>query len=274
MGEGTPARIDRAALERIIQRAAELQTADRDIAEELTPEQVLALGKEVGIPGRYLQQALLEERTRSATPGPAGSWEAAWPGQAWAQRVVPGTVPGVEAALTEWMEEQELFCVQRRQPGRIVWEPLGGMAAAVRRSTAAFKRGASAMMLARAQTVSATVIALEAGRCHVALTADARRARTEYVGGGAALAGAGMAGTGIMVALGALLPVALIPLPVALGLGYGVARRYHSAFARLQLGLERMLDQLEQHGPHTELPPRRTPGLLGMLADEIRRSMR
>ena len=94
------------------------------------------------------------------------------------------------------------------------------------------------------------------------------------MGGGAALAGAGMAGTGIMVALGALLPVALIPLPVALGLGYGVARRYHSAFARLQLGLERMLDQLEQHGPHTELPPRRTPGLLGMLADEIRRSMR
>ena len=274
MGEGTPARIDRAALERIIQRAAELQTADRDIAEELTPEQVLALGKEVGIPGRYLQQALLEERTRSATPAPAGGWEASWPGQVSAQRVVPGTVPGVEAALTEWMEEQELFCVQRRQPGRIVWEPLGGMAAAVRRSTAAFKRGAAAMMLARAQTVSATLIALEAGRCHVALTADARRARTEYVGGGAALAGAGMAGAGIMVALGALLPVALIPVPVALGLGYGVARRYRSALGRLRLGLERALDQLEQRGPHAELPPRRPPGLLGMLADEIRRSMR
>ena len=64
MTEGLPAPIDRAALERIIQRAAELQTADREIGEGLTTDQVLELGREVGIPGRYLQQALLEERTR------------------------------------------------------------------------------------------------------------------------------------------------------------------------------------------------------------------
>jgi hypothetical protein len=274
VGEGTPARIDRAALERIIQRAAELQTADRDIGEELTPEQVLALGSEVGIPGRYLQQALVEERTRLATPAPAGPWESAWPGQVAAQRAVRGTVAGVELALNEWMEEKEMLCVQRRQPGRIVWEPLGGMAAAVRRSTAAFRRGAAAMMLARAETVSATIIALEAGWCHVALSAETRRARTEYVGGGAALAGAGVASAGIMVVLGALVPVALIPIPVALGLGYGVARRYRSAVARIQLGLERALDQLEQGGPHEDRLPPRTQGLLGMLADELRRSMR
>jgi hypothetical protein len=275
MGEGTPARIDRAALERIIQRAAELQTSDRDIAEELTPEQVLALGKEVGIPGRYLQQALLEERTRLVAPVPSSAWERlAGPGQVAAQRTVPGTVAGVEAALAEWMEEKELFCVQRRQPGRITWEPLGGMAAAVRRSTAAFSRGTAAMMLARAETVSATLTELETGWCHVTLSAETRRARTEYVGGGAALAGAGVASAGIMVVLGALLPVALIPIPVALGMGYGVARRYRSALARIQLGLERALDQLEQRGHANALPPRRAPGLLGLLADEIRRSIR
>jgi hypothetical protein len=68
MADGTPARIDRAALERIIQRAAELQTSTRDIGESLTQEEVLALGKEVGIPDRYLQQALLEERTRAVVP--------------------------------------------------------------------------------------------------------------------------------------------------------------------------------------------------------------
>jgi hypothetical protein len=275
MGEGTPARIDRAALERIIQRAAELQTSDRDIAEELTPEQVLALGKEVGIPGRYLQQALLEERTRLVAPVPSGAWERlAGPGQVAAQRTVPGTVSGLEAALAEWMEEKELFCVQRRQPGRVTWEPLGGMAAAVRRSTAAFSRGAAAMMLARAETVSATLTELETGWCHVTLSAETRRARTEYVGGGAALAGAGVASAGIMVVLGALLPVALIPIPVALGMGYGVARRYRSALARIQLGLERALDQLEQRGHANALPPRRAPGLLGLLADEIWRSIR
>src|SRR5215217_3216259 len=103
MGESTPARIDRVALERIIQRAAELQTADRDIADELTPDQVLALGREVGIPGRYLQQALLEERTRLVAVRPAGAWERiAGVSQVVAQRVVPGSVAAVEAALGEW----------------------------------------------------------------------------------------------------------------------------------------------------------------------------
>jgi hypothetical protein len=78
-----------------------------------------------------------------------------------------------------------------------------------------------------------------------------------------------------MVVLGALLPVALVPVPVALGIGYGIARRYRPALARLQLGLERVLDNLEEHGaqPERRLPGRQ-PGLLGMLAEEIRRSIR
>ncbi|HUR96196.1 MAG TPA: hypothetical protein VMY76_16570 [Gemmatimonadales bacterium] len=276
MAEGTPARIDRAALERIIQRAAELQTSERDIAEELTPEQVLSLGREVGIPGRYLQQALLEERTRLVAVPPTGAWERlAGPGSVVAQRAVPGTVAAIETDLVEWLEEKELFCVQRRQPGRVTWEPLGGLAAAVRRSTAAFSRGSSAMMLARADTVSVTIFPLEAGWCHVTLTAETRKARTEFVGGGAALAGAGMAGAGIMVVLGALLPVALLPVPVALGVGYGVARQYRSTLTRIQLGLERALDQLEHHGTQADrVLPRRRAGLLGMLADEIRRSLK
>ena len=130
------------------------------------------------------------------------------------------------------------------------------------------------MMLARAETVSATLMALETGWCHVTLTAETRRARTEFVGGGAALAGAGMAGAGILAVLGAFLPVALIPVPIALGLGYGVARQYRSALSRIQLGLERALDQLEQRGPHVEALPSRRAGLLGMLAEEIRRSIR
>jgi hypothetical protein len=276
MGESTPARIDRAALERIIQRAAELQTSDRDIGEELTPEQVLALGREVGIPGRYLQQALLEERTRLVVVRPEGAWERiAGASQVVSQRAVPGSVAAVEAALSEWMEEKELFCIQRRQPGRITWEPLGGVAAALRRSTAAFSRGSAAMMLARSDTVSATVMALETGWCHVMLTAETRQARAQFVGGGAAVAGAGALGTGLMVVLGALLPVALIPLPVALGIGYGVARQYRSTLARIQLGLERALDQLEHRGAAVERQlPRRTGGLLGLLAEEIRRSLR
>lgn len=274
MTDSPPARIDRAALERIIQRAAELQTAERDIGDHLTPEQVLALGREVGIPGRYLQQALLEERTRIVAQ-PAVGWDRiAGPAQAVAQRAVPGRVETTEAALVEWLETNELFCVQRRQPGRITWEPLGGVAAAVRRSTAAFGRGSRTFMLSRADTVSATILALEDGWCHVTLTAEARRARAGLVGGGASVATAGVVTSGILVVLGALLPLALLPAPIALGVGYAVARRYGPTLGRIQLGLERALDDLERNPAHPARLPPRTPGLLGLVAEEIRRSLR
>src|SRR5260370_36334351 len=83
--------ISREALERIIQRAAELQAAERDIGDGLTEQELLALGQEGGIPAPYLKRALLAEQTRSAVPeldGVAG-WLAA-PALLAAERVVPG----------------------------------------------------------------------------------------------------------------------------------------------------------------------------------------
>jgi hypothetical protein len=275
MSEASPARIDRAALERIIQRAAELQTAEREMGDSLTSDELLALGREVGIPGQYLQQALLEERTRLGKVGATGLFErVTGPGQIAAQRVVRGDPDGVEQALLRWIEKNELLCVQRQQAGRITWEPIGGIQAAFRRSTAALGSGKRPFMLSRAATVSATVVPLEPGYTHVALSADTRKVRSEYVGAGAALAGVGVAGTVALVALGALLPLALLPLPVAFGVGYGVLRRFGSAIARIQLGLERALDFLEQGGAPQHQLPDRTAGILGLLADEVRKALK
>lgn len=276
MSEGLPARIDRAALDRIIQRAAELQTAEREMGDSLTSDELIALGREVGIPGRYLQQALLEERTRLGKVGAAGLFErVTGPGQITAQRVVRGDPDVVESALLQWIDRNELLCVQRQQAGRITWEPIGGVQAAFRRSTAAFGSGKRPFMLSRAATVSATIVPLESGYSHVALSADTRKVRGEYVGAGAALAGMGMAGTAAMVVLGALLPVALLPLPLAFGFGYGVLRRYGPALERIQLGLERALDFLEQGNtaPRHQLPDRNA-GMLGLLADELRKALK
>ncbi len=273
MTERMPAPIDRAALERIIHRAAELQTAEREIGEGLTAEQVMALGREVGIPGRYLQQALLEERTRITQAVPEGFLaRAVGPAIVAAQRVVRGEREGIEATLVHWMEKQELFSVQRHQPGRITWEPTGGFQAAYRRAVGAAGASKRPMMLARADEVSCTVIDLEPGYCNVALTAMARKARNESVGGGAALASAGAVGTGVLAAVGAILPVALIPLPLAVGLGYLVLRRYGPVVARIQLGLERVLDHLEHgHRADRSLPP--PPRLMDLLANEVRRAL-
>jgi hypothetical protein len=275
MTDGTPAPIDRAALERIIHRAAELQTAEREIGEGLTPDEVLALGREVGIPGRYLQQALLEERARIVEAGPGGFLSrTVGPAAIAAQRVVRGEREMIEATLIGWLEKNELFSVQRHQPGRITLEPTGGFQSAYRRAVGAVGGSKRPIMLARADTVSGTVLELEPGYCNVALTATARKARGESVGGSAALASAGVVGTGVLAAVGAVLPVLLIPLPVALGLGYIALRRYGPVVARIQLGLERALDHLE-HGTRAErhLPPP-PPRLLDLLANEVRKALR
>jgi hypothetical protein len=276
MTEGGAGRIDRAALERIIQRAAELQAAEREIGDSLTSDELIALGREVGIPGRYLQQALLEERTRLSAIGGAGLVQrVTGPGEISTQRVVAGDQASIEQRLLQWIERNELFCVQRQQPGRITWEPIGGIQAAFRRSTAALSSGTRPFMLSRAATISATVVPLEQGYAHVTLAADTRNIRNEYMGTGAALAGVGLAGTAVLLALGALVPVALLPLPLALGVGYSVVRRYAPAVARIHLGLERMLDYLEQGSSrsHRQLPEH-SAGILGLLAEEVRKALK
>jgi hypothetical protein len=275
MAEGSPARIDRAALERIIRRAAELQTAEREIGETVSSDELISLGREVGIPVRYLQQAMLEERTRVAQSRADGLLDrVAGPAEVAAQRVVQIEPEAVERALVRWMESNELLCIQRQQPGRIVWEPISGFQAAIRRSTAALGAGKRPFMLSRATTVSATVLPLESGYSHVALAADARKIRGEYLASGAALASVGAAGTATMVALGALLPVALLPLPFALGIGYTLLRRYSPALVRMQLGLERALDSLEHGitGSANQIHDRS--GLMGLLAEEVRKALK
>ena len=59
---GSLAPLDRAALERVLARATELQARLADAPDELTEKELLELGTEVGIPAEHLRQALAEER--------------------------------------------------------------------------------------------------------------------------------------------------------------------------------------------------------------------
>ncbi len=174
-GEVTPRRIDRAALERIIQRAAELQAGDVDTGEGLTEQDVLKLGSEVGIPGRFLRQALDEETTRGGVErahGLLARW--AGPRLVGASRVVPGDKATVERALEQWMTESEALAVKRRLPDRTLWEAQKGLIAQMKRG---FGVGGKSYHLARSVEVSHSVTALEAGYCHVALSADVSNSR-------------------------------------------------------------------------------------------------
>ncbi|PYO73102.1 MAG: hypothetical protein E6K55_14300 [Gemmatimonadetes bacterium] len=236
--------IRREALERIIQRAAELQAGERDIGEGLTEKELLALGQDVGIPPRYLRQALLEERTRSVAPEARGflSWLAG-PATLAAERVVPGDRSGVERALTAWMESEESLQVKRRYADHTTWEPRIGAFASIQRALGA---GGKSFALARATEVAAQVTPLEAGFCHVRLTASVRGQRAQRLWGTAALIAFGVALAGVVPILGALAPWSLVPPVVVWAVAVGVARRHRHENERVHVGLEQVLDRLER----------------------------
>ncbi len=269
-------KINRAALDRIIQRATELQTGDRELGDNLTPDEVLALGKDVGIPGQYLQQAMLEYQTASAAP-PEKTLigRVVGPAEVRAERVVRGASSDVVRAVMDWMDRNELMVVQRHQAGWVSWEPLRGMQAAIRRGTASLDTSKPKFMLSRAELVVATVTPLEGGFSHVSLVGTLKGARGEHVTGAAVFGALGAGGAAAVLTLGIAPLVVLAPLAV-----FGIAsaafmRRFRPIAERVQLGLDRALDFLERGGvkPGHELPGR-TPGLIDLLANEVRRALK
>ncbi|MFN8581706.1 MAG: hypothetical protein U0163_12110 [Gemmatimonadaceae bacterium] len=113
--------LDRAALERVLSRAAELQAQMAEPSEGMTEAQLEALGAEVGISKEHVRQAIAEERTRVAVPqdrGFIGSWFG--PALTVASRVVRGKADQVLQQLDSWMEEG-LAGPRRRFADRLTW---------------------------------------------------------------------------------------------------------------------------------------------------------
>jgi hypothetical protein len=270
--------IDRQALERIVKRAAELQAGEREIGEGLTQGDVMALGKEVGIPDRFLRQAMLEEQTRTAPEEALGMW--AWltgPSALVAHRVVPGDRDTVEAALARWLQDQELLHPKRRHPDRTVWEPKPGAFASIQRALA----GGTKYALARLVDVTSQVVQLEAGFCLVRFEANIRKQRAERIGGAVTLAVAGAGISTVLLAIGLPLPmladvVALVP-GAALAAGGAAAARTHVGHnERIQVALEQLLDRLEHGEMRTgrALPSGQgAGGAFQRIAEEIRKSL-
>lgn len=265
-------RIDRPALERIIRRAAELQAGARDIGEGLTEHDLLELGQEVGIPAAYLQQALLEEQTRTVAltePG-VGAWLTG-PRHILAQRTFSGEAHRLEAALNHWMSNGELLTVKRRFPDRTSWEARQDVFSSVKRE---LRVGGRPYRLARAKEIVGRVTRLEDGRAHVQLLADLSNTRRSHLTGAATLGGLGAVGTALGLTLGVALPVALIPIGLGALLGTMVARRRYGQVERVHVALEQVLDRLEHE--EVKLPggqDNRPVGALERITSEIRRGL-
>jgi hypothetical protein len=247
-------RIDREALERIIQRAAELQAGEMDTGESMTESELLKLGADVGIDGRFLRQAMYEQSAGGADS--ERGFIARWfgPGRVFASRVVAGEKAQVEDALEEWMTEGEALTVKRRMADRTVWEQQKGFLANMKRG---FGMGGRSYHLSRALDVTVAVTPLEDGFCHVELSADVSQLRSGAVGGslagGAALLLVGTAGEAL--AWGISLPlmiIAVAPVAASVAAPWLAGRMQRVRNGHMQLALEQILDRLE----HGEIKPR------------------
>lgn len=273
-GSALPARapLDRSALERVLARAAELQSLEGDAGDgTLNEEQLIEIGKEVGISPQNVQQALAEERTRLVLPEDTGfAGRIAGPALATAYRTVRGTPADVLGMLDTVMQREECLQVKRQFPDRMTWEARRDFFGRLRRD---FNVGGRGYHLSRAHEVAATAIPLPDGRVFVRLDADLAPSRAARIraGGAAAVGGVG-AGAGWLVIASSFLPpdvvsfliggaaIAAVPALVGVGVARQVTRAHARNVARAQLALEQALDRLERG----ELP--KPPSLWNALA--------
>jgi len=257
-----PATIDRAAVERVLARALELQSgAAGDTSDRLTEAQLLDLAKEVGLDPVNLRQALAEERTRVSVPDEKGVLAALYGGATVsAQRTVTGTPAQVLKALDDWMQRQECLKVKRHFGERIVWEADRGVASAVKRVVSG--KGDA---LSRASDVGATAIAVDATRVVVRLDAHLGSHRASVAQVNAGLAGMSIVAGGVLAALSFPVLAAAAPALVFVPAAWSVGRSMHAkTVERAQLALEQVLDRLERGEAG------RPPTLLSMLAAAVR----
>jgi hypothetical protein len=260
-----PARIDRAAVDRILARALELQAdVAPDAQGQLTEAQLLNLAREVGLDPVNLRQAMAEERTRVATPEEKGVLASLYGGaSASAQRTVRGTPAQVLKALDDWMQRQESLVVQRYFGSeRIVWEARRDVVGMVRRTVSG--RGYA---LARASDVAATAIALDESRVVIRLEARLAGYRSLMAQQNVALTGAGVVVGGVLAVLSFPLLAAAAPAILVAPAAFAAGRASHlRTVTRAQLALEQVLDRLERGEGG------RPPSLLSMLAAAVSRT--
>ena len=238
--------LDRSSLERVLARAAELQSGMGETGEEFTEEQLLELGREVGLSAQNLRQALAEERTRSVVPDEERGFAASLfgPSRVRAARTVPGKASDVLGAVDAWMQRQELLIVKRHHADRIVWEPRQDFLVGIKR---AFKVGGRDYALSHAFEVSATVISVDEGRSQVGLDADFRTSRGRSAQQTAVTSLVGASATASLFFMGVTAAVAAAPVLIVPAIGIAGARAYQGRIVtRAQLALEQLLDQLER----------------------------
>ena len=263
-----PVHLNRSELDRVIRRAAELQLREGSEADDeaaLSEDEVLRIGKEVGLAPSHMRRALGELRAEALVPalpsddGPLR--RLVGPARIRVERVVPGDAKEVEERMVRWLADAESLHAVRRRAGVSLWEPAEGFLAQLQRG---LKWGGQRYELAQAKQIEVSVQGLEDGFALVTLTLDVTNIRMEQGAGSAAgfAAGGAVAASVVTVAATAFPPVAVIAcglagatLAGAGGLAIG-RMTFRQRSERIRLAAEGLLDRLER-GELVKPPKRR-----------------
>ncbi len=240
--------LSRAALERVLARAARLQgaTGEGDDAGSMTEAQIVELGKEVGLSADALRGALAEELKPYAGTGRIGRDREA------CRRVRREYRPnGARRCGRGARGARRVDAAQRGTRGEASLCGPAGMGSAAR-FLSAFRRALTIsrkrkLELAAANDVTAIVAEVSPGQSHARIVADFRGTRNSRV-----TKGLGLSLLFALLVAAPLVSIGMAPLLAATGAALAVSitlfvtrSKYNHLIARAQVALEQALDRLE-----------------------------
>jgi hypothetical protein len=243
--------VSREQLEKVIHRAAELQFGRDETYDTLDVEEVQRIAEEVGLEGRFVQQALAGGRADALVP--SRPEDRSFATRIWGEaavvesRVVPGGSEEVLEKLRKYLTDRESLRCVRDRPGQQVWEPASDLMSQIQRGIDFSGRGYE---LAKAKTLTVLTQPLEEGRTLVSVIADISNARAGHAAGWYGSLGV----FGLGSALGAVLgegATAMIVFPsVAAGVAavgtLGTVKTLARRRGRVELAVQGLLDRLER----------------------------
>jgi hypothetical protein len=229
----------------VIRRAAELQARSVEDAgaDGVSEEDVLRIGRELGLSGAALGRALAEVRG-GAVDEQGAMVKLLGPARISVSRAVPGDARALARVLEEHLVDVQYLVVQRRLAERTVFVKASGVLAVVGRTTTEIFRRAP---LLGVENLDVSVRELEPGLCYVGLSTDLGGERTSHAVGGAVTGGVFGGINAVILGIAVAPPAALVGIPVAAALGFAWRYGYQAATRKALVQLESLLDRLE-HG--------------------------
>jgi hypothetical protein len=225
----------------VIRRAAELQSRQGEGDDEGVSEtEVIRIGRELGLSGIHLQQAIAES---AGVPAEKGVLRGVFgPGTATAGRLIHGDAETVIPRLESHLVERQYLAVQRRHSDRISFVHSPGMLASIGRG---MSQAFGSELVLNVDNLDVSFRQVEQGSVWVSLSSSLQPSRATAASVSVGLGGVSSFFIGAFVWIGIAPLAALAALPV-LGGSVLIARSWYERRLRdTTTRLESLLDRLE-----------------------------